>query len=143
MIDLPSVLMAGPEDRAEAEAVVARIGGPASVAAALGRDLAEGIKGRPIRLTATGEVGRLAAEYWVAAIRAAGAATDETNEEPCVDVARIHLHDEAGVPLGYSPADPSTELVGEVIGQGTSAAARYKSLVIVAEAFVSALGRLS
>lgn len=141
MIDLPPDLVAGPEDRAEAEAVAARIGGQGSVAAALGRDLAEGVKGRDILLTATGEASRLAAEYWVAAIRAAGAVAYETNGGLGVDVARIHLHDEVGTPLGYSPGDPSTELVGEVIGQGTSAAARYKSLVVVAEAFVTELGR--
>lgn len=150
MVELPVELGAEPADIAEAEIVVARISGPGSVAAALAHDLAEGVGGRDVVLTASGDVGHMAAEYWATTMRAAGVVVREIAGGTGNDVARVHLHGEVRGTGAYSPGaldsldgpdgPVSGSLVGEVISQGNSPAARYASLAAVAEALAAVLG---
>jgi len=143
MIELPAELVAAPDDREEAAAVVARIAGPnGSVVAALAHDLVDGVAGRPVTVTATDEIAVLAAAYWMSALNSAGANVGgHTSASP--SPARIHLHGEVAVGSGYPGADVlhdgPWDLVGEVVAQGESAAARYLSLVAIADAVVRAL----
>lgn len=136
MVDLPAALDAGPDDVREAEAVVARLTAPAgSVAAALAADLAAGLDGRALMITATGEAATLAQDHWQTTLAARGL---DVVAVAAPGVARIHLHDDPGSAHGYAGSGDAV-LVGEVIGQGTSAAARYASLAAVADALGTAL----
>ena len=79
MIDLPAELDAGPDDVREAAAVVARLTAPgASVASALAADLAAGLDGRPLMITAYGEAATLAQNHWRTTLAACGGCTART-----------------------------------------------------------------
>ncbi|MCP3976153.1 MAG: hypothetical protein GY720_16855 [bacterium] len=138
MVDLPPQIDASAGDKAEAEAVAARIDGPGSVAAALAADIADGIGDRDLVLTATGAVGRLAAQYWEASLGSAGVGIHNLHDSPTAGAAWVHLHGEGAANLVVGDLSDG-DLVGEVIGQGTSAAARYSSLTIVADALAAAM----
>jgi hypothetical protein len=149
MIELPGELAASPQDRAEAEGIVARFGGGSSVAASLAEDLADAVRGREIAISASGDIGRIAAGYWARTLGAAGAVIAKAPGDGRGTPALIHLHGGVTGAVGYSPtgrpqagtddAARAGELVGEVIAQGVSAAARYVSLATVADALAAVL----
>lgn len=149
MVELPSELAAGREDRAEAETIVARIGGVDSVATALATDLAAGVAGRDVVITASGDIGHLVTANWATTIGSAGVRVHEASGQFGADVARIHLHSQPVAGSGYFLGGPNRpdedtagslgDLVGEVFGQGTSPSARYASLATVAAALASQL----
>lgn len=138
MVDLPDGLLASSAELAEARTLVGRIAGAAdSVAAALAQDLADGIGGRPVVITASGTVGELAADHWRRLLIAAGFSMAA---DVAPGAARIHLHSERAA-AGYSfdriEDLDGADLVGEVVAQGASDAARYASLVAVATELVN------
>lgn len=115
-----------------------------NVVVELARDLARGIGDRSLRITASGETAREAAEYWRTVLTRGGLVVLDMSEAESGRSARIHLHDEVRAATSYSPtglavADLSRDLVGEVIGQGKSTADRYSSLVAVADALAAVL----
>jgi hypothetical protein len=115
-----------------------------AVVTGLANDLAAAIKGTPVRITAAGGTASEAAEYWRTVLQSAGLVVLGAREGESAKSARIHLHDEAVAPTSYSatglaPGEVSSDLVGEVIGQGESAADRYASLIAVADALADAL----
>lgn len=141
MIDLPPSITASVEDRAETEQVLGRILGEDSVVESLAADLAEAIAGCTIAITAVDDVALEAAHHWRAALLAAGATVAHANR-PDGATARIHLHGWLGSPYASEVVAGEKalgELVGEVIGQGRSKAARYSSLVSVADSVADAL----
>ena len=145
MIEIPAGIEATPAEIDEATEVVSLIAGSGeSVAAALARDLATGIGRLPVRITFDDTVGAAAASYWVSVLTAAGieAAIGE-NSPFATPPARIHLHGHRAGRAGYAglAADESAGLlVGEVMGQGHSAAARFCSLAAVGDALATGLG---
>lgn len=145
MIEIPADIEATPAEIDEATEIVSLIAGSGeSVAAALARDLAAGIGARPVRITFDDLVGAAAASYWVSVLSAAGIEA-ATGEHPplAAPPARIHLHGHSAARAGYAghAADESAGLlVGEVIGQGHSAAARFCSLAAVGDALAAGLG---
>ncbi len=116
-----------------------------AVVAELAQDLAEGIRGRRVRITASGDIGRQAADHWRAVLRAAGVVVLGPQAVESEGSARIHLHDEPAAGTSYSATglaleELSRDLVGEVVGQGDTAADRYDLLIAVADALAGALG---
>lgn len=113
------------------------------VVVALASDLADGVRSKPVRITASSETARRAADYWRTVLAQAGMVILRPDEPESDRSARIHLHDQIGgdtsySPTGLAPTDLSHDLVGEVIGQGDSDADRYSSLVAVADALAGA-----
>ena len=116
----------------------------AAAVPALARDLAEGIGGRALRITASGDVAREAVGYWRQVLAPTGLVVLAPGEPDSVESARIHLHDEVGAPTSYSATglaleDMSPDLVGEVVGRGDTAADRYSSLIAVGDAVADAV----
>ena len=138
MIEIAPALRPTPADEAEASRILEWLGSAdPSVLEELAADIVAAAAGRPVRLTASGDAGRLALDYWVAGLQQTiGVSADEASP-------RIHLHgrDEPGG--GYSagsqidPADSA--LIAEVVAQGESAAAKYVSLVATADAVIELL----
>ena len=115
-----------------------------TVVVELARDLAGGLRGRQVRITASGEMAQEAAAYWRQMLSSSGLAVLGLVEDELEGSARIHLHDEARSATSYSATglaleELSRDLVGEVIGLGESAADRYSSLIAVADAVVNEL----
>jgi hypothetical protein len=110
----------------------------------LARDLAEGIGGRALRITASGDVAREAAGYWRKVLAPTGLVVLGPGEPDSAESARIHLHGEVGAPTSYSATglaleELSHDLVGEVVGRGATAADRYSSLIAVGDAVADAV----
>jgi hypothetical protein len=88
-------------------------------------------------------VGEAAASHWVAVLGAAGLAASAGGDPGSAPLSvRIHLHGHNPGRAGYAgfAADESAgALVGEVIGQGNSAAARFCSLAAVGDALAADL----
>ncbi len=139
MVELPPEIESDSRDRAEAEAVVARIGGADSVVTALAADLADGIAGRDLVVTASGDLGSLAARYWSATIRSAGVVVYDAGDVAAPGSAQIHLHAGSGDVESVVADSAGADLIGQVVSQGTSPAARYSSLATVAQAVAAAL----
>ena len=76
------------------------------------------------------EAATLAQDHWRTTLAARGG---DVVAAAAPGVARIHLHDGPGAAQGYAGSGDAA-LVGEVIGQGGSTAARYASLAAVADA---------
>jgi len=115
-----------------------------SVVVELAEDLAGGVRNKPIRITASDEIGHEAAEYWRRMLASSGVIVLGALEGEREGCARIHLHDRARTATTYSAtgltaAELSRDLVGEVIGRGDSAGDRYSWLTAVADALIDAL----
>jgi hypothetical protein len=143
MTDLHASIDATASDLVEAHGVVAKLTqatSSPSVAGVLGLDLADAFRGRALAITAGEPIANAAAEYWTAVLTATG--VDVVTEGHAA--VRIHLSAETAPTRSYPvavTADKNTgpRLVGEVFGQGVSAAARYLSLVAVGDAVAEAL----
>jgi hypothetical protein len=144
MLELPVGMAASEADLEEAASLVQAItSGQPSVIGELVADLAAGIRSRPLLVTAADDLAGQAVNYWLAALRQAGIeARGLADPGPAAGIARIHLHGSTIAAADYAGAvsdDAGGDLVGEVIGQGVSAAARYQTLAISGDALAAEL----
>lgn len=144
MLELPAGMPASDSDLEEAASVVDAITtGEPSLVGEIVADLAVGIRSRPLLITAADDLADQAAGYWIQALRRAGIeAHRETATRPGRDLARIHLHGSNIAPADYAGAvidDAGGDLVGEMIAQGRSVAARYQTLAVSGEALAAEL----
>ena len=144
MAELPAGIPATAADLDEAASWVTRItAGEPSLLGELAADLAAGIRARPLLITAADELAAHAAGYWLDTLRRSGVAAHFASEDlPAGDLARIHLHGSTIAAADYPGAvidEAGGDLVGEVIGQGSSAAARYRTLAAAGDALAAEL----
>jgi len=144
MLETPAGAPASPADMQEAASLVEAItAGEHSVVDELVADLAAGIRSRPLVVTAADELAAQAAEYWLDSLLRAGvAALQSADTVPGDAAARIHLHGGNSAAADYAGAvidGAGGELVGDVIGQGRSAVARYQTLAVVGDALAAEL----
>jgi hypothetical protein len=145
MLELPAGMPASDSDLEEAAAVVGAItAGEPSLVGEMVADLAAGIRSRPLLITAADELAEQAAGYWIQALRRVGIeAHRHASPGLQVDLARIHLHGSNIAAADYAGAvidDAGGDLVGEMIAQGRSAAARYQTLAVSGDALAAELG---
>jgi len=135
---LPATADADESDLAEAAAIVADLGaGPTSLLDSLVDDLVAGMRGRPVAVTADDDLAELAAAQWRDRLTAREIAVLAPDGALGDDAARVHLHGGSRAAAQYCGAPHDNlggDLVGEIFGQGESAAARYRSLVAVGDA---------
>ena len=110
----------------------------------LAGDLAGGLLGKPVRITASGETATEAADYWRKVLAACGLTVLGPGQRESEESARIHLHEGPAAATSYSatglaPADMSQDMVGEVVGLGETAADRLSSLITVADAVANVI----
>ena len=144
MGELPAGVAASDADLAEAASLVDAItAGDPSLVSELVADLATGVRSRPLLITAADELAGQAADHWLRVLAAAGIEAHRTAAgQPPAGLARVHLHGSNITAEDYPGAvidAAGGELVGEVIGQGHSAAARYLTLAVFAEALAGEL----